>query len=95
MRGLAQLPATPLVANPAGDADREAERAIGLELERTARETVGNCAHEAPRIVGENGDKVLVRVALVQEHGLTDVNRDFQLRDEGGALRGARAESRK
>ena len=51
-----------------------------------------DAAGEAAAKILQNRRKVVVRVALVQEDGLAGLGRDFQLRDEGRALRIGRRE---
>src|SRR5882757_10840284 len=51
-----------------------------------------DAAGELAAKVLEDGYEVLVRVALMKKHRLTRGHGDFQLCDEGGALRGRRRE---
>ncbi len=89
MRGTTsrKLEAAPLIADPAGDADRQLKGQVVFEFALTAGEAVRNPAGEAGAIFREDRGEVLVRVALMQEYRLRHAHRDFQLRDEGRALR--------
>ena len=86
--------AAPLVADPAGDADREAHLAdspsssfaVPGEAMRDA------AARQLPSMLAQDGDEILVRVALMQEHRLADPRGDLELTSERGALHVARRE---
>src|SRR5580704_2069119 len=84
-----QVRTAALIVDPAGDADRKAEREVARKLRRGAGEAV---RHPAPvaGVLGEDGEEVLVRVALVQEHGFPYALRQLELAVESLALRGAR-----
>src|SRR5690606_30788766 len=89
---IAQIGAAPLVANPTRDADVKTEIEIRLELGASAREAMRDAARETrpPRL--EQRDEIVVRVALMQEHGLADARRELELRFERRALRITRRE---
>src|SRR5689334_20078191 len=88
-----EMRAATLVVDPTRDADRESEIEARRELCSGARETVGYGARgERGRMLAQNRDEVLMRIALMEEHGLADTRRDFELASECGALRIARRE---
>ena len=82
----------PLIADPSRNADRQGEFQIGLQLRPRAGETVRHAAHELRAMLAQDRDKVIVCVALMQEHGLGDAGRELQLPAEGIPLVGARRE---
>ena len=61
-----------LVADPAGDADRKPEAEVALEFRGIAGEAVRDAADQLPAVLAQDRDKVLVRIALVQEHRLAE-----------------------
>jgi len=80
--------ATALVADPAGDADRQAELQIALQFLCRAGEAVRYAA-PARGVLAQYGDEIIVSVALVQEHGLAELRSQFELAVERLLLRGA------
>ncbi len=74
--------------HPVTPIDKSSARYV-LELARAAGETMRDAAGQGRAKLGEDGGEVLVGVALVQEHGLGARRGDFELRDEGLALRRA------
>src|SRR6185437_5539628 len=86
-----EVSAAPLVADPAGDPNRETEVEISVELVGTAGETVGHAsAEQRATVFPQNRQEVLVCIALVQEHGLADPCGQFELTMEGLLLHRAR-----
>jgi hypothetical protein len=68
------------------------QRQVVLQLGAAGGEAVRDSAGEAAAKISENRRKVGVRIALVEEDGLAGLGRDFQLGDEGRALRFGRRE---
>jgi hypothetical protein len=90
--GAAQVRAAALVADPAGDADAEPERQVVLELGNTAGEAVSHSADEPAVKVLQYCLEIVMCVALMKKYRLRNGHSDFQLSDEGGALRRGRRE---
>ena len=82
--------AAPLVADPAGDADREPEREVLVGLGARAGEAVRHRRRQACAAGPQHREEIRVGVALVEEDGLAGLDRESELTLEGGALRGAR-----
>src|SRR5215472_13761052 len=80
-----------LVADPAGDADREAEREVGIELRLSAGEAVRD-ARVPGAVLAQDRDEVRMGVALVQEHRLAEERGKLELAVKGLPLRLARGE---
>jgi hypothetical protein len=90
--GAAQVRAAALVANPAGDADAEPERQVILQLGYSAGEAMSHSADEPAVKLLQYCLEILVGIALMKKYRLRDGRGDFQLGDEGGALRRGRRE---
>jgi hypothetical protein len=90
--GAAQIRAAALVTDPTGDADAEPERQVVLELGNTPGEAMSHSAGKPAVKVLQYGLEILVGIALMQKNRLRDAHGDFQLGDEGGALRRGRRE---
>src|SRR5262245_36885265 len=85
--------AATFVADPAGDADVETDAKVVLQLVLLTGKAVSDCARsQRAGVLSQNGDKVFVRVALVQEHGLADSRRNLERPGERGTLHVARRE---
>ncbi len=84
--------AAALVADPAGDADREPE--LQITLRAPARRAGEAVRHAAPArgVLAQDGDEIGMRVALVQEYRLADARGELELAVKGLLLRGARGE---
>ena len=80
--------AAALIADPAGDADREPELQIALQLLSRAGEAVRHAA-PARGVLAQYGDEIIVSVALVEEHRLADLRRELELAVERLLLRGS------
>ena len=80
--------AAALVADPAGDADRQTELQIALQFLSRAGETVRYAA-PARRVLAQYGDEIIVSVALVQKHRLVELCGQLELAVERLLLRGA------
>src|SRR5262249_7280264 len=75
------------------DADAQAHAKVILELVRLAGEAMGDSARsQRLRILSQDGDKVFVRIALMQEHRLAHPSCDLELTCKCGALHVARGE---
>src|SRR5690348_9854875 len=88
---LQQMRPPPLVTDPTGDADRQPELEITLELRGAAGETVRDAPTEGGPMLAQDGDEVRVGIALMQEYGLATTRCELQLTVKGlplGALRG-------
>ena len=83
--------AAALVADPPGDPDCKPKPEITLKLGRVAGEAVGDAA-PARCVFTQDRGKVLVGIALVEEHRLADAACKFQLAVEGLLLHRARGE---
>ena len=79
------------VADPAGDADVQAEFEVGLQFGLATGEAVGYALQRAA-MFAQRGDEVLVGVALVQEKWPPGLRRERQLQRESLALGGCRRE---
>ena len=66
-----QMRAATLVADPAGDADREPEIEVGVQLLGVAGEAMRDAA-PLRGVLAQDREEVLVRVALMQEHRLVE-----------------------
>src|SRR5688572_479871 len=77
-----------LIADPARDADVQALFEIGVALFFGAGEAMRYTAADA--VFLDDGDEILVGIALMQEHGLADTCGDFELPMKRKALRVAR-----
>lgn len=87
-----EMPAPPLIAEPARDADRQAELQAIRELRGLAGEAVRDAAQRACIMLAQRTDEIRVRIALMQEQRLAALRGKFQLPFEGAALRVARRE---
>ncbi len=85
---LEQVRAAALVADPAGDADMEAEVEIGVQLVLLAGEAMRHRLAHA--MVAQDLGKARMRVARVQEEGLAQLQAELELRDEPFLLVGMR-----
>src|ERR1700722_14467273 len=81
-----QLPAA-LIAHPARHADMKIERQVVLEFGSPSGEAVRDAAGQAAAKILENGRKIAMCIALMEEDRLPCRRREFQLCDEGCALR--------
>mgnify|MGYP003520886974 CR=1 FL=1 len=63
----AQVLAPAFVADPAGDADRQAQFQVVTQLAPVTGEAMSDAACEPRQVVLENGDKSVVTIALVAE----------------------------
>src|SRR5258708_23625086 len=90
--GFAQGLTAALVAHPARHSDIEIERQVVLELGSASREAMRNAAAEAAAKILEDGRKIAVCIALMEKDRLARLDREFQLRDKGLALRAPRRE---
>ncbi len=86
--------AAALIADPTGDADGEPELEVAVELLRAAGKAV---RHAAPGcgVLAQDGDEILVRIALVQEYRLADARGELELAVKGVLLHRAGRNSRK
>ena len=86
-----QVRASPLVVDPAGDADVESQLKTVLELVCLTREAVrdGACRKRV-RVFSQNRDEVCMRIALMQEDRLAHSRGDLQLSRERSSLHVAR-----
>src|SRR6185312_16766609 len=87
-----QMRAAALIADPARDADREAEPQIFFELRARAGEAVRDASHERAPMLAHYRGEIRMRIALMQEYRLADPGGELQLAREGAALDIARAE---
>src|SRR5258706_15606748 len=81
-----ELPAA-IIAPPARHADMEIERQVVLEFGPPSGEAVRDAAGQATAKILENGRKIAMCIALMEEDRLVRRHREFQLCDEGRALR--------
>src|SRR5207302_1961269 len=81
-----EMAATALIADPAGDPDRQPQLEITRQLLRRAGEAM---RHAAPggRVLAQDGHEIGVRLALVQEHRLAEAQCELELTVEGTLLR--------
>jgi len=86
-----QMRAAALIADPAGDADRQSELEVAVELGAGAGEAVRDAA-PLRRVLAQDGDEVGVGIALVQEHRFAEPQGELELQVEGLLLRLARGE---
>ncbi len=85
------MSAAALIADPARYADVEPHVEVILQLVRLAGEAMGDGARsQRAFMLSQDGDKVFVRIALMQEHGLAQPGRDLELPRKRGALHVAR-----
>ncbi len=78
---------TPLIANPASDADEQSHLQVVAQLVRLTSKAMSNRpSRKRLRVLSQNSDKVLMRVALMQKKRLTDTRCNFQLTRKGRAL---------
>jgi len=89
---LAQVPATALIADPAGDADREPQLQVVVQLLRVAREAMCDPSRDACAVVAQDRQESVMRIALVQEHGPSELRGQFELTAEHALLIGVRRE---
>jgi len=82
-----QMASAPLVTDPAGDADGEAHVEIRLQLQPIRSEAMSDTPHEVRQMFTQDGDEVVVRIPLMQEHRLAKPGRKLQMPMKGGALR--------
>src|SRR6185312_4300265 len=87
---LQQMRAPPLVADPTGDADRQPELEITLELRGATGETVRDAPGEGRPVLAQDRDEVRVGIALMQEYGLATARCELQLTVKGLSLDGVR-----
>ena len=83
--------AAALVAYPAGDADRESELQVRMQLLGRPGEAVCNAAPGAG-VLAQYREKVLVCIALVQKDWLAEALRELELPVERLLLHRARGE---
>ena len=83
-----EVRAATLIADPAGDADRQTELQIALQLLSRAGEAVSDAA-PARGVLAQYGDEIIVRVALVQEYRLANLRGELELAVERLLLRRA------
>src|SRR6185437_3463225 len=76
---LQEVRTAPLIADPTGDADRQPELEITLELRGAAGETVRYSPGERRPVLAQDGDEIPVCLALVQEHRLAAAGGKLQL----------------
>src|SRR5258708_15926937 len=81
-----ELPAA-LVAHPARHSDMEIERQVILEFGSASREAMRNAAGQAAAKILENGRKIMVCIALMEEDRLARPGPALQLRDKSCAPR--------
>jgi hypothetical protein len=81
-----------LIADPSGDANIEIHVQIGRELRVVARKAMGDTADERGAVLAQNGYKIIMSIALVQEDRLTDLCGQLELAMERLLLHGARRE---
>src|SRR4051812_27715805 len=68
-----QVSASALVADPASDTDVETHAQVVIQLVRLTCEAMSDAASsQRARVLSQDGDKVIVRVTLMQEHRLAD-----------------------
>jgi len=81
-----------LIANPARDADIQIQIEIGASLIQTRREAMRDATGQLRAMFAHDPHEILVRIALMQEHGLADLRGQLQLRLERLDLRLVRRE---
>jgi len=83
--------ATPLVVDPAGDANREPELETGVQFVRATREAMSDgSARNHAFMFAQDRNEVCVRISLMKEHGLVHARGDFELTRERSPLHIAR-----
>ena len=82
-----QMVPAPLVADPAGDPDREAHLEVRPRLVRGAGEAVRDGRRQVAPVLRQDPDEIRVRIALVQEQRATCLDREFDLHPERAFLR--------
>lgn len=85
-----QVGATPLVADPPGDADRQVHLQVGHELLVRARKTVRDPTDQRRAVLPQNRYKIRVCVTLVQKNRLAHARGELQLAVKCLLLHGAR-----
>lgn len=83
---LAQGRAASLVADPAGDAEMQIQRAAGFDHGDVTGKAVQHRARQGGTVLPQDGEKVVLGIALVQKHRALVIHRQAQLCFEGGAL---------
>ena len=81
-----QVAAPPLIADPARDPDRQSQFEICLEFSLTGSEAVRHSSGQYRAVLAQDTDKILVRIALMQEQRFAALNGQRQLRGEGPSL---------
>src|SRR5580704_12156370 len=80
------MSAAALIADPAGDADGEAQFQVCRELVRGTRKAVSDTTDQRRAVLLQDGEKILVRITLVQEHGLAYSGGELELAVKRGLL---------
>src|SRR5688572_24658858 len=89
-RGRSQGSAAALVADPAGNADRQAEREAFLEHVGSLREAMQDGTARDFRVVAQHRQEVAARIPLVQKKWLVEPRGEAELEVERTALLGGR-----